>query len=497
MNDRPRNRLLRLAGLLVAAAVLAACGHRINSSVTPGEPPPACANASLSNPFSGGGVGGTGAPLVAAADPGGIGGTGQVAAEGGLGGTGIVGVVTGFASICVNGLKVAYEPDTAVWQDGVSANTGVLAVGQVVALQTVQRGEGLSAQRIDVLDTVVGPISALNLETGHVALVGQIAQAQEPSDLVGLAVGDWARVSGLARASGEIRATRVQRATPGAALLRGTVRQLTGNGFMIGATRVNASRLPWLAELADGQEVLLRGQWDGSFFKADTGTREPTKRLIQRSQDVVLEGYVQRIDGPLVGLDYAQLTLGTSVQVMGGRLADLRVGQKVQVHGRVGAGNRIMVDRLAYLQESRRGEGPSRRAATAALSSDDADSRDDNNSDDGDSDDRDVSGSNASSGKTGDSGQGRGRGRGRGGDSSGSSSSGSGSSDNGASGGDSDGQGRGRGRGGDSSGSGSSGSDSSGSGSSGSGSSGSDSSGSGSSGGVSGGQGRGRGRGGR
>ena len=452
MNDRPRHRLLRLAGLLVAAAVLAACGHRIKSTVAPGEPPPACANASLNNPFSGGGVGGTGAPLVAAADPGGIGGTGQVAAEGGLGGTGIVGVVTGFASICVNGLKVAYEPDTAVWQDGVSANTGVLAVGQVVALQTVQRGESLSAQRIDVLDTVVGPISALNLETGHIALVGQIAQAQEPSDLEGLAVGDWARVSGLARASGEIRATRVQRATPGAALLRGTVRQLAGNSFMIGATRVNASRLRWLAELADGQEVLLRGQWDGSVFEADAGTREPTKRLIQRSQDVVLEGYVQRIDGPLVELDYAQLTLGTSVRVTGGRLGDLRVGQKVQVHGRMGAGNRITVDRLAYLQESRRGEGSSRRAPTAALNRDDDDSRDDNKSDDSDSDDSEDGGSNASSGKTGDSGQGRGRGRGRGGDSSGSGSSGSGSSGSGssgsgASGGDSGGQGRGRGRG--------------------------------------------------
>ena len=452
MNDRPRHRLLRLAGLLVAAAVLAACGHRIKSTVAPGESPLACANASLNNPFSGGGVGGTGAPLVAAADPGGIGGTGQVAAEGGLGGTGIVGVVTGFASICVNGLKVAYEPDTAVWQDGVSANTGVLAVGQVVALQTVPRGEGLSAQRIDVLDTVVGPISALNLETGHIALVGQIAQAQEPSDLEGLAVGDWARVSGLARASGEIRATRVQRAAPGAALLRGTVRQLTGSSFMIGATRVNASRLRWLAELADGQEVLLRGEWDGSVFEADAGTREPTKRLIQRSQDVVLEGYVQRIDGPLVELDYAQLTLGTSVRVTGGRLGDLRVGQKVQVHGRMGAGHRITVDRLAYLQESRRGEGPTQRAATAAFSRDDDDSRDDNKSDDSDSDDRDDSGSNASSGKTGDSGQGRGRGRGRGGDSSGSGpsgsgSSGSGSSGSGASGGDSGGQGRGRGRG--------------------------------------------------
>ncbi|MEX1165403.1 MAG: DUF5666 domain-containing protein [Hydrogenophaga sp.] len=474
MNNRPRNYLLRLAGLFTTLALLASCGHRSAGLITANEPLPACANASLSNPISGGGVGGTGAPRVASTDPGGIGGTGQVAVEGGFGGTGIVGVVTGFGSICVNGLKVDYESDTAVWRDGVSANTDVLAVGQVVVLQTIPRRQGLSAQRIDVLDAVVGPVSALNWETGHIALVGQIAQAQEPSDLVGLAVGDWARVSGLVLASGEIRATRVQKATPGTALLRGKVSELNGTTFRIGATRINGSRLRWLSDLAEGQEVLLRGQWDGAIFAASAGTREPTKTLIQRSQDVVLEGYVQRIRGQNVDLDYAQLTLATGVKVRDGRLADLRVGQKVQVRGRIEAGSRVTVDSLAYLRETRRGEGSRQRAATSAVSNDNlgsGDGSDASGSDDsGDSDDSggSESGAKSSSESSGSgSGQGRGRGRGRGGDSSGSGSSGSGSSGSGSSGGDS-------------------GSGSSGSGSSGSGSSGSDS----------GGRGRGRGRGG-
>ena len=470
MTDQLKSRLRRLVVLLPALAFLASCGHSPLDRNEEGPQTSACANASLSNPFPGG-VGGTGAPRVAGADPGGIGGTGQVAAEGGLGGTGIVGVVTGFASICVNGLEVQYTPDTAVWQDGMTANTGVLAVGQVVALQALQRGEGLSAQRIDVLDAVVGPISALNLETGHIALVGQIAQAQEPADLAGLAVGDWARVSGLVRANGEIRATRVLRATPGSASLRGKVRQLAGSIFMIGATRIDGSRLRWLAELTEGQEVFLRGQWDGLVFEADAGTREPTKTLIQHSQSVVLEGYLQRVNGLDVELDYAQLRLETDVRVSGGRLADLRVGQKVQVHGRIRTGSRVTVDRLEYLRESRRGEGASRRAATSAVVSDD-DNDDDASTSDDDSADSSGRGSDVSSDGTSSSGQGRGRGRGRGGDSSGSGSSG-----------------------GDSSGSGSSGGDSSGSGSSGSDSSGSGSSGSDSSGGESGGQGRGRGRG--
>jgi hypothetical protein len=471
MTDQLQSRLRRLAALLPALLLLASCGHSSTARLGVGEPASACLNASLTNPFPGG-LGGTGAPNVAVADPGGMGGTGQVAAEGGMGGTGIVGVVTGFASLCVNGLEVHYAPDAAVWQDGMTANTGVLAVGQVVALQAIAKRDGLNAQRIEVLDAVVGPISALNRETGHIALVGQIAQAQEPADLLGLAVGDWARVSGLTRANGDIRATRVQRATPGNALLRGKVGQLVGSSFMIGATRNDGGRLRWMAELTEGQEVLLRGQWDGVVFKADAGTREPTKTLIQGSQSVVLEGYVQGVDGQDVALDYAQLTLGRDVRVSGGRLGDLRVGQKVQVRGRIGSGSRITVDRLTFLRESRRGDGADRRA-TAAVKGDD-----DDVSGDDDSDDSDDGGNAATSGKTNDSGQGRGRGRGRGGDSSGSGSSGTGSSGSG------------------SSGSGSSGSGSSGSGSSGSGSSGSGSSGSGSSGGDSGGQGRGRGRGG-
>ena len=459
-------RLLRRIGWLLPALWLVGCGQLPHRQRAADPALQACTHPSMTNPFGGGlggtgaprlgaadpgGIGGTGAPQVSRADPGGIGGTGQVASEGGLGGTGIVGVVTGFSSICVNGLRVTYEPDAPVWRDGRPADPGELAVGQVVALQAARQGEGLRAQRIEVLDAVVGPVAAINAKTGHLALVGQIAQAQEPGDLTGMAVGDWVRVSGLTRADGVIRATRVQRTAPGPAWLRGRVTQLRGAAFMVGATRIDGRRLKWLADLSEGQEVVLKGQWNGQVFDAEAGTREPTKALIQGSQAVVLEGYVQGVNGQNVTLDYAQFTLGRNVRVSGGRLADLRIGLKVQVQGRIGDGPRITVDRLTYLRESRRGDGAGRRAG-AAVEGDDDDGKGDD-----DSNGSDDSGSGATSGRSSDSGQGRGRGRGRGGSdggdssgggSSGSGSSGSGSSGSGSSGGDSGGRGRGRGRGG-------------------------------------------------
>src|SRR6185369_12619780 len=64
-----------------------------------------CATASTVNPASAPGLGGTGISNGGAGGTGvatgGIGGTGI--SNGGVGGTGIVGVITGFASICVNG----------------------------------------------------------------------------------------------------------------------------------------------------------------------------------------------------------------------------------------------------------------------------------------------------------------------------------------------------------------------------------------------------------
>ena len=106
------------------------------------------------------GVGGTGAPARGAINtlkggwrtalgwhgldgvdsPGGVGGTGAVAgrpglggtgiSEGGIGGTGIVGVITGFASICVNGVEVHFDAS---------------AVGQTPTREVTQRNNVANA----------------------------------------------------------------------------------------------------------------------------------------------------------------------------------------------------------------------------------------------------------------------------------------------------------------------------------------------------------------
>jgi hypothetical protein len=89
-----------------------------------------------------GGIGGTGARAE-----GGIGGTGA-RADGGVGGTGIVGTITGFASVCVNGLEVHYDANTPVTVDGRAAPAGELAIGQVVSAEAEVTQSGLRARGI-------------------------------------------------------------------------------------------------------------------------------------------------------------------------------------------------------------------------------------------------------------------------------------------------------------------------------------------------------------
>src|SRR5580698_2173075 len=69
------------------------------------------------------GIGGTGAPS-----------NGPAMADRGIGGTGIVGTITGFGSVFVNGLEVAYAPGTPMTVDGVAEPDAALRVGQLEAI---------------------------------------------------------------------------------------------------------------------------------------------------------------------------------------------------------------------------------------------------------------------------------------------------------------------------------------------------------------------------
>jgi hypothetical protein len=165
----------------------------------------------------------------AACEPGGMGGTG-IRADGGIGGTGIraeddvgiIGVITGFGSICVNGIEVAYDSSTPVSADGAPASPAALALGQLVAVRATGSGVQARARDIQILDAVVGRAAAVDPASGALQVAGQrvqlaastvIAPGVVGTDLVGQNL----RISGLWRADGSLAATRIERAPADAA----------------------------------------------------------------------------------------------------------------------------------------------------------------------------------------------------------------------------------------------------------------------------------------
>jgi len=371
-----------------------------------------------------GGIGGTG---MLAVRPG-IGGTGR--SEGGVGGTGIVGVITGFASICVNGVEVQFDAATPVSENGQPGSARQLAVGQVVAVRATGDGAALSASNIAMIDAAIGPIEAIDPVTGEFSLLGQKVQLRASGKLSDLKAGSWVRVSGLRLAQGEIAASRIDLISPLAQVqLNGTVTRNDADTISVEGTRVRFDAQQRPADLALGSEVLIKGQWDGHFLHAQQVQPEPTRNGLGIVDHVVLEGYIHKLEGNHLSLGLGPLTLGTNMQIVGGNEKQLTINQHIQVRGRVAADQSVRIERIDFSRSTDRG-GRSK-TLDSDSSGDKNDSSEKNSS--GDSGPSETSGSSTSSsesGRSGISGD-----SGRSGDSGKSGSSGSSGSSNGNSGG--------------------------------------------------------------
>jgi hypothetical protein len=232
-----------------------------------------------------------GASAWACTDPGGIGGTGIDG--GGIGGTGqraeaevgVLGVVTGFASICVNGIEVHYDAKTPVSLNGDPSSASALGIGQVVSVRAVGAGTQARAQSIEIIDAVVGRINAVEGTGTLLQVNGQRVRIDSStvltpgltrSQLAAAQVGDTIRVSGLRDADGSIVATRIEAAAPAARalvaeaaapglgrfLVEGYVSDVQQEALRVGAMGFGVT--PELrAQLAPGQLVRLSGRSEG------------------------------------------------------------------------------------------------------------------------------------------------------------------------------------------------------------------------------------------
>jgi hypothetical protein len=301
-----------------------------------------------------GGIGGSGAPAVAAADQagesaqpvrkGGIGGTGHGADEaaGGIGGTGIVGTVTGFASVCVNGLEVHYDAGVAVSENGRPASADRLAVGQLVSIEAQQSARGLEARHIHVVHALEGPITRAAGADGSVEVMGAQVLAtgvESRAAGAGLQVGEWVQVSGHYGEAGRIHASRITRveARPEATVVG-----------PVGATGVGGVVVDRAGVSAPAGDVLVRGHWDGHRLAVRETRPSPAGDWTQRPERLVMETRLRERAGDRIRTGIVEVD-----PVLQGRTGDMRSGELMRVTVRVDAQGGLHPERVEGGREAR------------------------------------------------------------------------------------------------------------------------------------------------
>lgn len=307
------------------------------------------------------------------ANEGGIGGTGVTAGRPGLGGTGIVGVITGFASICVNGLEVKFDAATPVSDNGQPTSSRELAVGQVVAVRAAGVGSELTASNISVMHAAVGPVDALNPVTGEFRVLGQTAWASDPAALSNLQQGNWVRVSGHRLAQGDIVASRIESIAPQEFVqLSGMVSKRRGGMIEVDGTLVRIDGMHMGDAITVGREVVVSGTWFGGILQAQRVQADLTRGGLAEVNNVVLEGFVRSVSVSQIDIGRGPLTLSSEVQIVGGSVAHLKVNQRVQINGRVDADQRLKIERIEFRSGSM--TSGQRALVNARRGSDDSDS---------------------------------------------------------------------------------------------------------------------------
>jgi hypothetical protein len=232
----------------------------------------------------------------------GIGGTGMPAkgqfADRGIGGTGIVGVVTGFASICVDGVEVRFDKSVPISINGAVATAGQLRVGQLVVIDASRQAtipdSGARARTISVRHEVSGPIESVDTGADAIMVAGQRVAVLPTTWVAGrFGVGDWVAVSGLRQEDGTIVASRLDPARVGTLAVRGRISR-AGDTIRIGNLILHE---PVAATVTPGSFVSVMGRYrsgavEVTAIDADPLLEDPTAYFGPSTDHVIVQAFV-------------------------------------------------------------------------------------------------------------------------------------------------------------------------------------------------------------
>lgn len=328
------------------------------------------------------GVGGTGAPMTRGEAEGGrssgtgsgMGGTGISAEGSGVGGTGIVGTITGFASICVNGVEIHYASDTPVEINGKSAKVADLALGQVVAVEAVGTGPEVAARRISVVHAVTGPLSRIDMDHGEAEVLGQTIELTDRTVLAGrsrstpgesdLQIGDFVQISGLRRRDGTVVSSRIEHVSARAEVsISGPITEIDQGGFHIFGLRVDPATETLPFELAKGRIVQATGSIEAARLRTSRLRLEPRVPFGGRVERLELQGYIHdRADDASFLVGDLRVEVSRETRIHNADASDLVSNRRVRISGRLTPDQRVLAERIDierrdHRLDERRGHG--------------------------------------------------------------------------------------------------------------------------------------------
>lgn len=258
------------------------------------------------------GIGGTGAPSLSDRGIGGTGVTGEPggvpsqAAERGGGGTGIVGVVTGFRSLCVDGIEVAVDRVPRITEDGTARGSATLRIGEVAAVEARGPADDLRAVSIAVRHEVSGPITAASPSGDRLEVAGQrVLLTPQTQVAAELRTGTWVAVSGLRDLTNTIRASRIDARSPGEVIVQGVPEQ-GAHGWQIGGLPL---KLP-PGQAPDGERFVVAGDLAGGVLRVSGISRDPFLPDREQVQRMLVESYPLIEGGQLTVADGISADLG-------------------------------------------------------------------------------------------------------------------------------------------------------------------------------------------
>lgn len=311
-----------------------------------------------------------GAAIVIAA----AGGSGTASA--GIDGSGVTtpkpkvtkGPVTGFGSIYVNGVR--YNTDTALFLiDGALGGESELAVGQIVSvLGTVSEdGSNGTAYLVMFEDIVDGPISAIDVSTNRMTVMGQtvLVDADTVFQLSGiesafehLGVDDIVEVSGFVDSQGRIVAASVRSgAGSGEYDLTGTVEtvdddamQLTVNGLAVDFGTAGVFGLDAeLPRVGDAVEIVGSGFDDSGAFVASRIYSGNAVLAAISGVEAELDGIITRFYSlNEFDLGGTRVRLTWNTRYVNDWIFGLSTDRKVKVSGMLDASGTLVAEEIVF-----------------------------------------------------------------------------------------------------------------------------------------------------